>query len=88
MKDKSFLISLLGIVILFLHTVNCTSSLLVKEFLTIAGNFSLNGKFTNLAEYDLHSGEWSNNYEPELYVYGESNGEDLSVFVVAFVMIL
>ena len=46
----------------------------VKEVLTIAGNFSLNGKFTNLAQFDVSSGVWTDNYEPELYVYGESNG--------------
>jgi hypothetical protein len=46
----------------------------VKEILTIAGNFSLNGKFTNLAHYDIITGVWSSSNEPDLYVYGESNG--------------
>jgi hypothetical protein len=50
------------------------STLQVREILTIAGNFSLNGKFTNMAQYDINTGEWSNSHEPELYVYGESNG--------------
>lgn len=47
----------------------------VKEIITIAGNFSLNGKFTNLAEYDISTGEWSNSNVPQLYVYGESAGK-------------
>ena len=48
----------------------------VKEILTIAGNFSLNGKFTNLAHYDISTGVWSSSNEPDLYVYGESNGKE------------
>eukprot|EP00602_Paraphysomonas_sp_CaronLab_P007860 CAMPEP_0185032518 /NCGR_PEP_ID=MMETSP1103-20130426/20669_1 /TAXON_ID=36769 /ORGANISM="Paraphysomonas bandaiensis, Strain Caron Lab Isolate" /LENGTH=964 /DNA_ID=CAMNT_0027568451 /DNA_START=200 /DNA_END=3094 /DNA_ORIENTATION=+ len=45
-----------------------------KEVLAIAGNFSINGELTNLAQYDISTGEWSNSYEAELYVYGESYG--------------
>ena len=59
-----------------LSIVTGNSVLQVKEILTIAGNFSLNGKFTNLAQYDISTGVWSNNYEPDLYVYGESNGKN------------
>lgn len=82
------------IVIGFAVMVLCAQSRDVeyKEVLTITGNFSLNGKLTNLAQYDISSGmyvgakfcnfyvnplakyRWSNSYEAELYVYGESYG--------------
>lgn len=82
---------MLASVVALLHVlyVQCTN-VEYKEVLAIAGNFSLNGKLTNLAQYDISSGmyvqmkyinvfclprgRWSNRYEAELYVYGESYG--------------
>lgn len=61
-----------------------STQFVTKNILTIAGNFSLNGKFTNLAHYDITTGVWSNNYEPDLYVYGESNGEILTDISLTF----
>lgn len=66
---------LIWLLMMSVLTTASKSNLLVKDILTIAGNFSLNGKFTNLAHYDITTGVWSNTYEPDLYVYGESNGE-------------
>jgi hypothetical protein len=57
-----------------LLVVSVLSRAQVREVLTISGNFSLNGKFTNLAQYDISTGVWSDTYEPHLYVYGQSNG--------------
>ena len=38
------------------------------------GNFTLDNTMANLARFDLGSGIWTASYEPELYLYGESNG--------------
>lgn len=45
-----------------------------REVIVVAGNFTLGGQLLNIAEYDITAGIWSNKYEPELYLYGESNG--------------
>ncbi|KAG5189684.1 hypothetical protein JKP88DRAFT_262058 [Tribonema minus] len=39
------------------------------------GNFTLNGKTTNLAQYDTNSHTWYTRFEPQLYLYGEAAGE-------------
>jgi len=45
-----------------------------REVLVVAGNFSLDGKLSNIAQYDIINEEWSTKYQSELYLYGESNG--------------
>jgi hypothetical protein len=42
-------------VLLQIVSVGC-ANVEYKEVLAIAGNFSLNGKLTNLAQYDISSG--------------------------------
>lgn len=64
-----------GIVLFLLLVAATEATLQVRDIVTIAGNFSLSGKFTNLAHFDVTTGEWSSAYEPNLYVYGESNGK-------------
>lgn len=45
-----------------------------RQVIVVAGNFSIDGKPVNIAQYDSVSGLWSNKYQSELYLYGESNG--------------
>ena len=45
-----------------------------REVLVVAGNFSLDGKLSNIAQYDIINEEWSTKSQSELYLYGESNG--------------
>lgn len=45
-----------------------------QERIIITGNFTIDGKSMNVAQYDISTGAWSNLNEAELYLYGESNG--------------
>eukprot|EP01038_Epipyxis_sp_PR26KG_P005697 gene5697-7863_t len=46
----------------------------VRQVLVVAGNFTIGGEVVNIAQYDILTGIWSNKYQAELYLYGESNG--------------
>ncbi|CAM9779099.1 unnamed protein product, partial [Laminaria digitata] len=50
--------------------------------LVIGGNFTLNGKSTNVAQYDPISETWYTRFEPQLYLYGKAAGmvTDLAVW--------
>ena len=39
------------------------------------GNLTLGARSISLAQYDVAAREWSDAYEPQLYVYGET-GKD------------
>lgn len=61
---------------LFLHFCSLVLGVNVeyRDVLIVGGNFSLNGNVTNIAHFDISTGVWSNQNEPELYVYGQSYG--------------
>ena len=46
------------------------------------GNLSLWGRSISLAQYDVATREWSDAYEPQLYIYGET-GKDAAVYAMA-----
>ena len=46
------------------------------------GNLTLGARSISLAQYDVAAREWSDAYEPQLYVYGET-GKDAEVFDMA-----
>ncbi|CAM9750655.1 unnamed protein product, partial [Ectocarpus sp. 13 AM-2016] len=52
------------------------------EALVVGGNFTLNGKSTNVAQYDPVSESWYSRFEPQLYLYGKAAGmvSDLAVW--------
>ena len=57
---------------LLLATIIATTTAVerVANVILVGGNLTLGSRSISLAQYDVAAREWSDAYEPQLYVYG------------------
>ena len=69
---------------LLLATIIATTTAVerVANVILVGGNLTLGSRSISLAQYDVAAREWSDAYEPQLYVYGET-GKDAAVYGMA-----